>query len=296
MSADQRHIIIVALRRSGTTALWRLFRQDAGVTCYDEPFNPKLAELPAEHPKGTRAELIALYRRDPQRFRAAFAPMPRADEVATEFSPAQDDYLRFLTAGGPTVIDTTRCLAKIPALAKVMRGAVLVHLYRHPAAFASSHLLPSQGGNRLRAAWRRKRFFDRTRGFASWGMEDLLRPPIAARTHALMVEEGIAPPPASARAVDKLLALWLLAFRRAEREGRAQYGARFLSLSFEDFCTDPQAHLACIRTMAGAGPFDFDVSALHAANPGHSPGDPRWAAAAARAGFAPEELARWFGG
>ena len=39
-------LIILGLRRSGTTIFWEIFRQDPRLVCYDEPFNELLLTLP----------------------------------------------------------------------------------------------------------------------------------------------------------------------------------------------------------------------------------------------------------
>lgn len=162
-------IVILGLRRSGTTALWRLFRQDPARTAYDEPFLPLLAQVPRPEPKGVQDEYAALWRRDPDAFRAAFAPVPRPEEVRPGLTPAQAGWLAFLRADGPVAIDVTRCHAKIAALAAALPGAVLVHLHRRARAVVRSHLVPSDG-RRLwglrdlingRTALTRRRGFDK---------------------------------------------------------------------------------------------------------------------------------------
>src|SRR5262245_38182699 len=101
------HIAIVALRRSGTTTLWRLLRQDKRYRCYDEPFSRLLVNLPAENKKRVWAEFIELFNRDPARFRATYAPIPRPEEVTRGLTDRQRAYLEFLTREGPTVFDET---------------------------------------------------------------------------------------------------------------------------------------------------------------------------------------------
>lgn len=214
--------------------------------------------------------------------------------MTERLSSKQADYLRYLRAEGPVVIDETRCTMKLPALSTVMPDAVLVHLYRHPVAFVSSHLIASQDRKRWRQALLRLAFFRRPFAFNNWGMGELWRAPILDNTRAFLGSEAVQIPRPTDPALHKLMAFWLAAFRRIEREGRVLYGARFVSLPFEAFCADPQQHLSWLRTRAGAPDFTYDLSALTAASPGHRPQDARWAAAARAVGFDAAEMDRFF--
>lgn len=298
MSEHPRHIAIVALRRSGTTTVWRLLRQDRRYRCYDEPFSRLLGDLPAEGRKQVRAEFIELFNRNPEEFRAAYAPILRSQETTRAMTSAQKSYLRFLAAEMPIVFDETRCMGKIAELKDVLPEAVLVHLYRHPAAFATSHLQPTDGHKfrGLRALLNRRPFFDRASGYNGWGMEELSRTEHVETTRALLAEVGVALPPRTTRipAAQRLLALWLGAYRLAEGEGPRHFGTRFVSLAFESLCADPSAGLAAIYAPAGVPPCSIDVSGVRPAAPGFAVDDPRWRSLAAEAGFDAGELARFF--
>lgn len=296
VSSDRapRHILILALRRSGTTALWRTLRQDRNQTCYDEPFSQLLQGLSGNNHKNTWDEFLALRARDTVAWDARFAHVPRAEEVTPTLSAAQADYLRYICSGGPVAIDETRICAKLPTIAPVLPKAVVVHLYRHPVAFVSSHMIASQNRQPMRQKLHRLGFFRRPIYFDSWGMEQLWRPPILADTLALIRDANVRAPGRWAPAVHKLMANWLAVWRVLERDGSALYGDRFVSLSFEAFSADPQGHLARLYALANRAPFAFDVSRLHVAQPGHCPRDPRWRRAAEAVGFTAAELAIFF--
>ena len=300
MAPAPRHIAIVAMRRSGTTALWRLLQQDDRFTCFDEPFSRLHAQLPADNKKRTRADLIALYKRDPERFRQTYAPIQRGQEFARGLDPAQRDYLRLLTSVGPTVFDTTRCTGKVADLKEVLPDAMMVHLYRHPAAFVTSHLLPSDRNAflGLRPRYNRWSFFRRKSRFNGWGMEELTRTEHVETTRALLSEVNVSLAPASkpVPAFERLLAIWLGAFRLNEREGRDQFGDRFLSLSFEELCAQPDVTLATIQQLADAPPRALETGWLKPAAAGYQPTNPAWLRAALAVGFDESELARFFPG
>ena len=289
-----RDIVVLALRRSGTTALWRLLRQDPRHTCYDEPFSPLLSRLPANNAKRTWDEFIALSARDPETWAARFAPVPRAGEFSEALTPAQAEYLAYLAAEGPVVIDETRASGKLEGIVAVLDRPAIIHLYRHPVAFASSHMIASQNRKLLRPQLHRLGFFRRWFYFDSWGMEAHWRPPLRAHTEDWLRGEGVMPPARHAPAVHKLLAIWLASYRRLERDGRRFAGDRFLSLSFEALCLSPRPWLDAIYRLADRPPHAVDCAALHPASPGHRPDDPRWREAASAVGFAPGELTRFF--
>lgn len=295
MSAP-RHIIIVGLRRSGTTALWKLFRQDPSYTCYDEPFGVRLRELPQDHAKGVRHEFITLFNRDPDLFRSVYAPIPRGQETTRGMTPAQRAYLGYLLGAGPVVVDVTRCHGKIADLHTQAPDAVLVHLYRKPAAFVTSHLLPSDRRDllRIRGWWGRQVFFSKTGRFNRWGMEDLLTWPYGATTRTLLGDVGVQLPAPGAPAVQLLLAHWLGCYRIAEREGGALFRERFVSLSLERFCREPQPAIRRIRTLAGEEPLTLDCSSVRTPRSPFMESDKRWWEMAGEVGFTGDEIARYF--
>lgn len=296
MRREPRHILIVATRRSGSTPFWRVFRQVPAYTALDEPFNPVLRKLPRENPAGTRRELIELFRTDPEGFGSRFSPIGPQQETAPGMTAEQRGYLDGLLSHGPVVTDTTRCLGKIADLHTVAPEAVLVHLYRRPSAFVTSHLLPSgrRGPIRMREAIRRRSFFVRTSGFNKWGMEDLLAGAHRHNTRRLLRAVRVVIPEAGSRAVDLLLRYWLGSFRLFEREGRRRYGRRFVSVEFERFCARPRAHVRRILRCAGFEASPVDCSAIRRPGRAYRSEDRRWTTLAAEAGFSAREVEAFF--
>jgi hypothetical protein len=275
-------VFILGLRRSGTTIFWQTLRQDTALTCFNEPFNPLLRELPEEIPNGSRAEMIDVFRRDPEHFWQVFAPIGRIEELQEGMCDRQRSYLRFLLdSSGSVCFDTTRCHFKVAALAEEAPDAVVVHLKRHPAAMASSHLIPSGSGGR-RASWLVKRygevgFWRRHDRFNNWGVEDLVgRHPDGLFGQRLR-ESGLDPAAVHRLpAVGKLLAYWKICSDRVDRDGRRLYGDRFLSVRFEEFCRQPQQVVEAIYHRAGVRPPDIDVARIHPPRPPHAPSHPMW--------------------
>lgn len=276
-------IFIVGLRRSGTTIFWESFRPDPRLRCVNEPFNPALCTLPEEIPNRSRREVIEIFRKDPQDFWRRFAPIGVAEELQHTLSDRQAAYLRFLMEGADGFCtDVTRCHFKLQALKEVVPDAVLVHLYRAPAAFASSHLIPTGSGghraNRLVRAHGRVGFFTRERRFDYWGMQTLTGGPPESLFGQRLREIGMDPEAVVALpAAGRLLAFWRLAWETVERDGPRLFGDRFVSVPFEAFCREPRGIVEGVYAAAGASPPDaLDLSRVRPAKPAHRADDPRW--------------------
>ncbi len=276
-------LIIVGLRRSGTTIFWETFRQDARLGCYDEPFNPNLSELPEENPKNSRRELIDLYQQDPARFRDMFEPVSLEAELEPNLIDRQAAYLRWLLDTREHVaMDLVRASMKVPALHEVAPEAVVVHLHRHPAAVVSSHMLPSGSKTGLRSKvgdWLRHRtYWRRSHWYNNWGYEQLIDGPTREQFDRRRREIDLDPAAVrSLPAVGKLLAWWRTAWEITERDGKALFGDRFLSIRFEAFCQAPEQTMRRIYQAGGLEYQPLDYSAVRPAKKPYRHDDPRWA-------------------
>ncbi|MCP4613423.1 MAG: sulfotransferase [Planctomycetes bacterium] len=275
-------VFIIALRRSGTTIFWRTLRQDRRFVSYDEPFNPILHNLPAQDAKGTRDEFIRLFKQNINRFRTLFKPIPPEEELHPKLNLQQQEYLRWLISTGKNVIcDTTRCNFKVRSLYEIDPKAILIHLYRSPAAFASSHLLPSGGTERWQRRFanviRRKTFWWRKGWYNSWHLEDIIDRLSGPLFRNNVCEIGLNPDEVCLLpAVGKLLAYWRIAFERAQKDGYELFGQRFLSVSFEEFCQNPQQTIDQIYELLPFSKITFDYSKIHPAQNAFCSYHPNW--------------------
>lgn len=296
MRNQKLSIIALGLRRSGTTAFWRAFRQDRRFLCFDEPLNPFLRELPGLEPKQTRDEYLALFRPDPAAFWARFAPISNFGELTPTLSKRQKAWLSYLLAQADTVfVDETRLHLNVKTLKDVAPEAYLVHLYRNASAFASSHLLPSEGA-RLRSSvhrqMRKVTFWTRTDDFDSWGVQSIVgwhreqRFGLLLQRHGLDARAILAGP-----AVVKLLAYWIVHYREICADGSTHFGPRFRSVSFEKFAANPLSVLRDLYNWWGLPPSNMTYPWVRAAHPGHRPSSRRWTNAARLAGFTEQEIA-----
>lgn len=284
-------IFILGLRRSGTTIFWEQFRQDSRLRSFNEPFNPALVELPVEIPNRSRREFIEIFDKDPRGFWKRFAPIAIEEELQSTLSDRQAAYLRFLLEESEHFCtDITRCHFKLEALRELAPDATVVHLYRAPAAFASSHLVPTGSGGfrttRLRRAFGRVGFFSRTGRYDSWGMETQVgRHPASQFAHRLR-DIGMDPGAVYALpAAGRLLAMWRVCYETLERDGRRLFGDRFLSVSFERFCRDPRGEVGRVYAAAGFEAPEIDTSRVKPAKAPYRAGDPRWQRLLAQVGI-----------
>jgi len=276
------NIFIVGMRRSGTTIFWKTFRQDKRFVCYDEPFNSLLYELPAENEKGTRTEFIKLYKGDAVKFRSLFSPISVEEELQSGLTLRQQAYLKWLLQTGENVVcDFVRCNFKIQALYEVDPSAFLIHLYRSPAAVVSSHLLPSGGEERwqrrIANILRKKTFWTRKSWYNSWHFEDIIDRVSRAHFEKYLLEMGLNPKVVtSLPAVGKLLAFWKVNFETVERDGKRYFRDRFLSISFENFCSNSQKIMESIYKILGFPMPTFDFTAIHPAKPAFRRDSSEW--------------------
>lgn len=275
-------IFILGLRRSGTTIFWEAFRQDRRLRCYNEPWNPVLRQLPVEIPNRSRREFIEVFQKDPRAFWRNFAPIELLEELQDDFSDRQIAYLRYLIDPFDSIcIDETRCHFRLAALQQIVPDATVVHLFRSPAAFATSHLIPTGSGgrraNRLLTASGRVGFFTREGRYNSLGLEELIGRHPESLFGLRLREIGLDPAAIYALpAAGRLLAFWRLAHETLERDGPRLFGSRFVSVSFERFCREPREVVQQVYAAAGSQPPELDLTRVKPAKRAHRPDDARW--------------------
>lgn len=270
---ERKQIIIVGLRRSGTTVFWRIFRQDPRFLCFDEPFNPILMDLPRNGAKGTRDEFIEIFRNDPDLFWRKFREISPLEELHHKFTSQQAEYLKWLSEmKANVVLDTTRCYRKLADLREILPEAYIIHLHRCPSAWAYSHLIPSEAGSalyRIRHIYRKMRLFDIKYGFRNWSIENILgkhTDSLFFRTYERDRERAVNV--LSANAIGKLLYFWDKVFYDVEEQGKKYWGDRFYSLSYEEFASNPRETMRFLYNWVG---IDFQECDTEKVNPPKPP-------------------------
>lgn len=240
-------IVVVSLRRSGSTIFWRALREALGIDGYDEPYSPVWKRLPNRHFKRTDEELYEKFCHDPLRFWDHYCTIAPQDESQDRFTEREAAYWQYLTEErSKYLIDETRIHCRLRHLRELVgEECFLIHLHRSPAGFATSHLLPTLHLPRFTGRWftfRGKReFFTRERGFNVWDLEDCIgygrSSAFACRSFLQnddiqVIESGTA--------LEKLLLYWRVTYEEVETVGQLAFGKRFISVSFENFCVNPE--------------------------------------------------------
>lgn len=274
-------VFILGLRRSGTTIFWRSFRQDKRLLCFNEPFNPIISKLPKVDPYNGYSEYIELISSEPNLFWSRYTPISPAEELDREFTAAQTKYLKYLVGkSSHQCFDFTRCHFKIEKLYEIAPEAIVIHLYRSPQCFTTSHLLPSIRSDGLAGEFRQKireaSFFTRRSRFDSWSVETSIETQKDTflrelRSFGLSEVEF-----ERLRAYQKLMLYWRVNYEHIERIGRMLFGSKFLSVSFEQFCSDPQATLDSVYRQSELARFVMDVDEIQVAKSAFKKNDKRW--------------------
>ena len=289
-------IFTFALRRSGSTAFWKIFDSNPGYLAYDEPFNPMLSQLPKEHPKHTWENYIKIYNQSPHQFQKVFAPIQKHEELSEELSASNEAYFKYLVQSKDNwFVDITRCHLKVKRLSEIFCDARAIHLYRRPIGFVTSHMIPSYGG------WKAKRdkvlskyfFWKKRIGFNTWSIEKIYRnwfynvvkylPLLGFRDSVLEVKT----------AHEKLLFYWLFHYRFMEAYGKLTFEDRFFTLCFDELCHNPKSKMKALIEYLGDEPADFETSHLKPAKPGYQAGNKRWEISMKKTGFTNEEIKLW---
>lgn len=271
-------VFIIGLRRSGTTAFWRSFRNDPRLVCFDEPFSPELMRLPLDHPKRIWGEYIERF--DPADFWGRYTSIGPEQELEPSLTESQRAYLEWLLGQHrDVVVDLTRCSLKLADLAALDGECMFIHLHRSPQGFASSHMIPSRSDaiGRLRQVKARHDFWDRTTDYDGWGMERLYSNSPASKFGVMLEAAGFDVERCyQLPAVGRLLVLWLYFFNQINQQ-LADTSANAISIRFDEFSSHPKANMTDLYRRAG-----FDVKKVPAQDhiqlspPGNKPDSPRW--------------------
>ena len=263
-------VLILCLRRSGSTEFWKMFRQDKRFICYDEPFNPMLCELPREFLKKTNNEFINLYNKNADEFNDKFYPVDCEGEC-TALKEREVSYLNYLFEQNEhVVIDVTRLNFKAEELLqKISKDVFIIHLYRSPIAFASSHILANRPElkpfkfkyikSRIKYYFNKLFFFKAWVKFNDWGYESVVNNLEFNNDH---------------KPYEKLLLIWKKSY--CEIEDAAKKRGNIISLSFEDFVSDPEGNIKNIYKLNGLEYKTLDYSSIRATNKGFAINSNKW--------------------
>ena len=294
---EKKIILIVGLRRSGTTAIWQAFHSDKRITCFNEPFNPQIMNI--SKPDFSGGEFYQEYtdyiQKDSVKFWDSYAPIDNIYELKTGLSEQQKDYLKYLAGDHEHVLfEMTRGNYKLADLNDLFPGAILVHLYRPAASFVSSVMLPNYSKTKFSNGWeaiegyrrirsklvkiiRKITFWSRKYSGNMWGFDSLIGSSVTDAfasvldLHQMNGDEFYRLP-----AVARLLGYWKVSFEKAEEDGRRLFGDRFISLNFNDFSNNPAENLKNIYAAAGIKYVNRELDWIHKPHGAYQASHKKW--------------------
>lgn len=281
-----RNILIVGLRRSGTTILWETLSQNPEYTGYDEPFHPRLWSGVRENDKGTWDTLGEFWEKHGGPPVAGLLPITPLDEIDSRLSDSQKYYLKLLQKD-LSVIDSVRVWSKLSHLVEDDGKTLIVHLVRSPIGWATAHIVPPDHisiKRRVANHFRRALFFHRSGGFNFWHYEEIYEHMVATGSFARRNESYITESAYIKPAYIKLLKLWWEATKRLHEDARRFRCNPVLTVTLEQFSNSPNETLGLIATAAGSSSRELDASNVSGVRLGHRPNDKRWEAAFLKAG------------
>jgi hypothetical protein len=173
------------------------------------------------------------------------------EECLPEFLGHQQEYLRALLKTAHHVcIDFVRCHKKIKALRELVPDALIIHLVRDPRAFVTSHLKPYGKWTSPRLP---NNFFEYDQWFDFWQYQTL---------SDIIGLKGYAH--------QKLLQLWKMFTRLAEKQ------VPDITIQFEEFATNPEAHIKTVYQYLEMEYVPLDFSKVHKPNPPYLAADTAW--------------------
>ena len=304
-SSQGQVLWILGLLHSGTTIFWKSFRKDERFICFDEPFTGNLGcTFPKNNKKGTFDEFQRRFAGNPSEFWSLYEPIELWQEFDSEFSPKQKRYLQsLLDYGENIVIDETHLHMHLSELAQLTPNGRVIHLYRRASAFATSHLLPSEGVSKnllhssaisFRQRYRKHSFFSRELFLPGMRRGEVIGAHPWSKFGLLLAEAGYdAERIMYAPAVVRLLAYWLYHYRYLELEGPRVFGNQFASVSYERFADAPRETMFTFYDSIGmTPPSTVSYADVYRPKPPYRARDPHWRYAAHEAGFTDEEIER----
>jgi hypothetical protein len=286
-------VVLFGQRRSGTTAAFEAFRSSPDLTCFYEPFHPKLVRSEAwsgpteieRDEKHVYGEYRSIEAELTQHFAALGAPVFPVDQELDPASWTQRHaaYLRWLLdRGSPTLVQPVRVdhhLANVIAawptahyvwILRDGAGVVSSQLMRHPQMFERTLSFGPSRSMVSRVARRLGRTSSMAEPIGHWSQGAAARWVLRTRPWA----RGFAESPAHVQ----MLALWYDHLDAVATASSLLPPERFTVLRYEDLCHDPDSVVGDICRRIGVRAPESSLRSLIERDPPpvYRHDDPRW--------------------
>ena len=275
-------IFICGLYRSGTTITWKTLAQDKNLASFDEPFNENLLDLPQLSLPGDNACYLPRFYENPELFRAKVEPIYPPQDLKSEFTAKQKEYLQWLLAPYNAInVDFTRCTFKLDALRKMYPDALIIHLRRSPVAFTSSHVSVSYKAPGLKAAfgrfYRKKTFFTRKSHYDFYNYQKIIEQ-YSSADFAYLLPQLKNYKNKNLQELPAYINLLLLHKHNQNIVDKfvATHPYNFMEWQFENFAKHPEKHFQQIYRHFAIEMPNFDFSHLKPPNLGYLPDSDKW--------------------
>jgi hypothetical protein len=294
---------ILGLNHSGTTILWKSFRKDNRLTCFDEPFTAHIgATFPKNNVKSTFDEYLNIFGSTPSFFWDIYEPIYPLQELDPFFTERQKNYIRsLLNSSDKVVIDETHLHFHLYELSHLTPNAYIIHLYRRASSFVTSHLCPSSTHHStlfrnifrlFKDYYNRKFFWKRMRCASGMARDDVIGADSNSKFGIMLSQKNynvdkIMKGPAHLR----LLAYWHYQFKHIENIGPKLFNNNFLSLRYEDFASDPYHTMNFLYNWIElSAPENPSYSDVYSPKAPFSDNDIRWIKSSEIAGFSSDDM------
>lgn len=278
IGSGQGSVLISGLRRSGTTILWRILKQDKRFDSFNEPFHPEITRHITQRHEAYAdycPELIGYQKKNG-------GCIDLCDEGVSELTDSSISYLRWLTSKSKSAnINFVRTVFKTEALCKEFPDALHIFIYRRPSGFVSSHLKPlyRNSGTVIRVfreLENSRKFWSRKTGYNAFQYEDLLEMCAAGIVTSELRLMGIDSELEDVPAYVKMLALWRKAYRHVIH-CQQDLGLNIMFVNLEEFIKNPNRIMNILYERLGLQePPQFNFDQLYPANLGYKPASVNW--------------------
>ena len=241
---DKKHVILLGLRRSGTTIIYRIFSQDSRFTCFDEPFS-----FYTQYKFKQRLQNLESYHENRFRLERYFSYILNEDEITSDLSTRNKQFLKALCQYSHTFLDITRCHFKIDELRNTISNVLIVLLIRDVRAWITSHIRPT---SKITGSDYSEKFFEAIR-FNTWRYQEIGR---------LLGYKGF-----GHIQLGNIWQIYHLAALKSKPD---------LIIPFENFCFDPKSYFLQIYSMLDIDYKELDFSEIHKPNKPYDVQNTKW--------------------
>lgn len=262
------NIIIVGMRRSGTTILYDCLYNDKRFDSYYEPFTGNKNDSGG----GSGVRKIS-YQNKLRNIRQAFLNVNNIDNDLSIFNygPSRDfrlellknipelhrNYLKYIVSQNKnTLLKFVRLYNKIETLHQFIPNAKIIHILKDPRRMTMSHLL---GSEKLKNEGRIKKtikyfinkkkrffFFKQKSKFDKWAFEKIINEIINKKLKYKKYKNSYS--------YEKLMLLWKIYNDNLEYEGKKYYKNNYLRIKHEELCIYPKKVLNKIYSFVELSP------------------------------------------